>query len=189
MRHAEDDGRIAIWWAMSELFLDTRLDIHDYLRIAASLNRSGLRKEELWQILDREVGPALSFNLVDIAGEWAGFHPDEVARMVVASPWWLAILGRLQWRGLLRRQLKRDWERRIAPLLGPHPQVRSGLAGRPVAEWRARHPMPEEPAKGLAERVLLHAAGALALIYGAFIVLAGVAADLIAACLPGSKGR
>ena len=62
-----------IWHALSEFYLDTELDGADFDRIAAVFTKSGFTLEELRQIDLYEVFPLLQWNLLSVAGEWAGF--------------------------------------------------------------------------------------------------------------------
>jgi hypothetical protein len=76
------DERFAVWDALSEFFLDTELRETDYQRIAAVLVNSGYPMEKLRDILFFEVYPACYSNLLDVAGEWAGFPPEWIARNI-----------------------------------------------------------------------------------------------------------
>ena len=67
------DGRLPVWTALSELFLDTELQEDDHRRIAAVLAASPYTAKELDEILRCEVTPVLKPNLLCVAGEWAGF--------------------------------------------------------------------------------------------------------------------
>ena len=82
--------RKPVWEALSELFLDTELDDDDHKRIATVLARSGYTVEEMETILRREVGPAVSGNLLSTAGVWDGFDGDylEAAILHRENSWW-----------------------------------------------------------------------------------------------------
>jgi hypothetical protein len=71
------DARRPVWIAMADLFLDTDVRIW-YAHMARVLADSPFSLPELRQILDNEVTPALQGNLLDIAGEWAGFDNEWV---------------------------------------------------------------------------------------------------------------
>jgi len=62
-----------VWEALSDFFLDTELQEADYQRIASVLTCSSYTIAEIEEILRYEVYPALRWNLLAIAGEWAGF--------------------------------------------------------------------------------------------------------------------
>jgi hypothetical protein len=67
------DERMPVWKALSELFLDTELQENDHRRIARVLSVSPYSEKKLDEILRFEVTPVLKWNLLSIAGEWAGF--------------------------------------------------------------------------------------------------------------------
>jgi hypothetical protein len=62
--------RMPLWCALSELFLDTAMQRRDYEAIAEAARSSGFPAEQVYEILEREVFPALAFNLMQVAGEW-----------------------------------------------------------------------------------------------------------------------
>lgn len=65
-----------VWVAFSELFLDTELRKFDYDYIAGILAASPYSEDKLEEILRFEVTPVLKWNLMSVAGEWAGFDED-----------------------------------------------------------------------------------------------------------------
>ncbi len=101
------DARVPVWMALSELYLDNDVACaHD--AIARTLAASPYSLEALHRILVDEVHPALHTNLLQVAGEWAGF--DEAwliahLRAVCARPLWRRRLSRLSL-GLVRD----DWQ-------------------------------------------------------------------------------
>lgn len=123
----EDDAaaRRAVWLAFSELCLDTETGEDDYRRIAAELAASGYDLPTLESILLREVHPVTVYNLMSVAGEWAGFDPD-------------TLFARIQAR--LRRP---RWLRLVNPeVLLPLPFVGwRFLGGYPHAQWRILVPL------------------------------------------------
>ena len=78
------DARECVWTAMADLFLDTDVRIW-YVHTARVLAESPFSLAELREILDTEVTPALQGNLLDIAGEWAGFDNDWVIKEIRAT--------------------------------------------------------------------------------------------------------
>jgi hypothetical protein len=70
------DERMPIWDAFSEFFLDTELQARDHERIARILAASRYSEKELDGILAHEVYPVCKWNMLCVAGEWAGFHPE-----------------------------------------------------------------------------------------------------------------
>lgn len=76
------DDRLPVWNVLSEFFIDTELDSDDYKRIAFVLAASKYSLEEMEDILSYEVYPECKGNLLCIAGEWAGFHPDWISKRI-----------------------------------------------------------------------------------------------------------
>jgi len=66
--------REPIWLALSELWLDTELTERDLDHIASVMARSKYSLGELRDIYLYEVAPVLYPNLLNVAGEWAGFN-------------------------------------------------------------------------------------------------------------------
>lgn len=107
------DTRIPVWTALSELYLDTDVTL-SYASIVQTLAAAPYPVDTLRAILIDEVHPALCGNLLQVAGEWAGFDQDWLlARMqsVCAQPVWRRRLSRLSF-GLVRS----DW-RRLEPMI------------------------------------------------------------------------
>ena len=67
--------RTPVWDALQDLFMDTESE-DSYGFIARRCADSKYALEDLERILFNEVFPALSFNLLSIAGEWRGFQTD-----------------------------------------------------------------------------------------------------------------
>lgn len=107
------DTRIPVWTALSELYLDTDVSLW-YDSVAQTLAASPYAHEELERILVDEVHPALHFNLLDVAGEWAGFDETwlvEHMKAVCRRPLWRRRLARLSF-GMVR-----DHWRAIEPMI------------------------------------------------------------------------
>ena len=77
--------RRPLWVALSELWLDTELSAGDLERIARVMVDSGLTLEELRQVYLVEVAPAVSPNLLVVAGEWAGFDEEWLCSRIVRN--------------------------------------------------------------------------------------------------------
>jgi hypothetical protein len=73
---AQIDERMPVWDAFSDFFLDTELQPEHHERIARILAASRYSEKELDDILVYEVYPACKGNMLCVAGEWGGFHPD-----------------------------------------------------------------------------------------------------------------
>jgi hypothetical protein len=74
MKHAAEDlaGRRPVWEALSDLFLDTEVSLARNWRVGI-LAASPYSLEELERILIDEVHPICKYNLLSVAGVWAGF--------------------------------------------------------------------------------------------------------------------
>lgn len=84
-----DDAAIArrmpLWCALADLYLDTDMPEHWVPAIADVIVRDGWTIAEAEHILCWEVRPAFYGNLLQVAGEWAGWHEDDVRRLVLAG--------------------------------------------------------------------------------------------------------
>ncbi len=78
MQERTGADREPVWLALSEFWLDTKLDKYDHKRIAEVLAESPYSMNELKDIERYEVAPVLWSNLIDVAGEWAGWDPDQL---------------------------------------------------------------------------------------------------------------
>lgn len=86
-------ARRPVWAALSELFLDTDIAPTLAWRVR-TLAQSPYSIDELQAILVDEVTPACRWNLLSVAGEWAGFDLDALEGAILAraaqrsrSPW------------------------------------------------------------------------------------------------------
>lgn len=123
------EARIEVWKAMAEQFLDTesRQCIPSVALVCAE---AGLSTEQARQIWDDEVAPALAFNLLCVAGEWAAWDPEwlvaHIERRRRPSAW------SKFWSRFRPRLLPGVWlaiERCLDALLAlPSPQARRDLA-------------------------------------------------------------
>ena len=90
---AELASRKPVWEALAEFWLDSELVDYQFDYIARTIAASPYSIEEIHNIHDYEVAPAVSANLACVAGEWAAFDRewlearclDLVARR--QSPW------------------------------------------------------------------------------------------------------
>ena len=73
--------REQVWIAQSDLFLDTDVRLN-YAYVARVTAGSPYSLEELEAICRDEVAPIVESNLLDIAGEWAGFPDDWLIRSI-----------------------------------------------------------------------------------------------------------
>lgn len=98
---AEDiSARRPVWEALSDMFLDTDTSFSRRWRVD-QLAQSPYSIEQLEFILIEEVYPICKYNLMSVAGEWAGFDQDwlqaEILRRLSSRFRFLRIfnLGRL----------------------------------------------------------------------------------------------
>jgi hypothetical protein len=151
---SEDEiaARMPLWCALSDLFLDTQMQRQDYEAIARAAREGGFSVEQVRDIFEHEVFPALAFNLMSVAGEWAGFDPDFVRERILLT------LGRPQATrfltgGLKKQLLAEEWPRMLAVMEGREPD----LSDAPVR--------PDRPILLIGIGVLVVVAG-LALVFG-----------------------
>ena len=74
-KQAAGPGRITVWLAMADHFLDTetRHDIPLTALLCVEAGWSCERARDAWR---HEVSPAVAFNLWSVAGEWAGWDRE-----------------------------------------------------------------------------------------------------------------
>lgn len=90
---AELAARLPVWEALAEFWLDSELVDYQFDYIARAIAASPYSIEEIRNIHDYEVAPAVSANLCCVAGEWSGFDRQwlqERCLSLVArrhSPW------------------------------------------------------------------------------------------------------
>jgi hypothetical protein len=68
-------ARQPVWEALSDMFLDTDTSLSRQWR-ATQLAQSPYSIEQIEFILINEVYPVCKYNLLSVAGEWAGFNPE-----------------------------------------------------------------------------------------------------------------
>jgi hypothetical protein len=114
MKQASEDleARRPVWWALSDLFLDTELDELAYNYIARTCVDSPYSLKECEEILWDEVYPICIGNLFSMTGVWGAFDQEwleyEITRHV--STWRFRFwqrLGRKQ--PLFGRIVLSDW--------------------------------------------------------------------------------
>lgn len=84
--------RKLVWAALSELYLDTELQESDLEYIALVLLKSPFSFEEIKNIDQYEVFPVLFSNLLNPAGEWAGFEEKILVKNIMK---WIASRNKL----------------------------------------------------------------------------------------------
>ncbi|WP_295645609.1 hypothetical protein [uncultured Methylibium sp.] len=86
---AELAARRPVWEALSDLFLDTDVSLSRRWRVEL-LARSPYSVDQIEWILVNEVYPVCKYNLLSVAGEWAGFDPMWLEARILRrlrSPW------------------------------------------------------------------------------------------------------
>ncbi len=116
MKKASDDieARRPVWWALSDLFLDTELDEATYNYIAQICIESPYSPDECSEILWLEVFPICAGNLFSMAGVWGAFDQEwlesEILRHV--STWRFRFWKRFGFQPpLLGRIVLSDWHK------------------------------------------------------------------------------
>lgn len=110
MRTASDDlaSRRPVWVALSDMFLDTDVSLSRSWRIG-ELAQSPYSIDELQKILIFEVYPICKYNLLSVAGEWAGFDPDWLEQKILkraSLPLWALRIFNL---GRITVNLSAEW--------------------------------------------------------------------------------
>lgn len=119
---AELARRRPVWTALSGLWLDTELTDADLQHIARVAAASGYTLPELRHIYLHELAPVLGPNLLNVAGEWAGFDESSLhaaaRRRAETRPSFWARLWPFAWlnRKLMTYATEPDWQR-LAALL------------------------------------------------------------------------
>ena len=108
-------NRRPVWEAMSELFLDTELQENSLSHIASTLTQSPYSLDELESILFHEVYPVLVPNLLQTAGEWAGFDAAWLEAKIIERTRRRRIFKRMP--QFSRWMIRDDWNR-VKELVG-----------------------------------------------------------------------
>lgn len=114
MKQASEDieARRPVWWALSDLFLDTELDDFAYNYIARTCVDSHYSPKECAEILWHEVYPICIGNLFSMAGVWGAFNQEWLEHEIIrhVSTWRFRFWQRLGWKQLLfERSILYDW--------------------------------------------------------------------------------
>jgi hypothetical protein len=112
-------NRKPIWLALSAFYLDTELQEADFQGIAETILKSPYSFEEAKAIDKYEIFPVLQSNLLQVAGEWAGFEKDWLVEKITAElqhksrfkTLWIEIYYRLF------RWMHKDYWRRVGECL------------------------------------------------------------------------
>lgn len=79
------EERKPIWIALSDFYLDTELQELDFRHIAFKIIESPYSFEEVKEINKYEIFPVLQPNLMNVAGEWAGFNEEWLVNRIQES--------------------------------------------------------------------------------------------------------
>ena len=119
LSESEFERRKPVWTAFSEFWLDTELMEDDLHRIAHVAVVSGYSVTELRNIYLYEVAPVVGRNLLNVAGEWAGFSDDwlhtEARKLAEHRSIWLRFwffVGIGRW--LMTYATERHWHRIVS---------------------------------------------------------------------------
>ena len=81
----EIERRKPVWFALSELWLDTELSDSGLNYIATKMVESGYSLNELRVICDSEIAPVVFKNLQTPVGVWSGFDESWLAQQIVTQ--------------------------------------------------------------------------------------------------------
>ena len=106
------EERKKVWIALSDLFLDTDTKLF-HENIIKVLVVSPYDIDELKNIMLNEVYPVCGWNLLSVAGEWAGFDQECLVDEILKEPSilskvWIKTIGKLsmwnylEWRKILK---------------------------------------------------------------------------------------
>lgn len=77
-------NRATVWLALSELFTARELQDYDYKWMVLLLKESGMSRDEIFRIIDEEVAPALSANLLyNPTPVMDGWSEEEIKTLVI----------------------------------------------------------------------------------------------------------
>jgi len=81
----EIERRKPVWFALSELWLDTELSDSDLHHIATKMVDSGYSLNELRVICDSEIAPVVYKNLHTPVGVWSGFDESWLTQQILTQ--------------------------------------------------------------------------------------------------------
>ena len=81
----EIERRKPVWFALSELWLDTELSDTDLHHIATKMVDSGYSLNELRVICDSEIAPVVYKNLRTPVGVWSGFDESWLTQQILTQ--------------------------------------------------------------------------------------------------------
>lgn len=116
MYELEDlEDRKLVWWALSDLYLDTELDENDFKYIALTIFNSPYTYDKVREIDQYEVFPVLFSNLLNPMGEWGGFNDKILFKNVLN---WMESRTKLdmvavQWGYPMYRWMNKEYWRKI----------------------------------------------------------------------------
>ncbi len=121
------ENRRPVWRALSELFLDTELQDDELSYIARTMAESPYSLSEIETILAREVYPVCIFNMLCVAGEWAGFNEEWLEESILKHAQRRWALGNVATRNrwMIRWMIHDDWNR-VKYHYSQHPAVVDG---------------------------------------------------------------
>ena len=104
----ELEARRCAWTALSELFLDTEVNIPS---IITCLQQSHFNWAEIETIMECEVAPVVGSNVFSIAGEWRGFNLTAIQARYLAGTARPSLTGRAA-----LHVIREDWKQVQAAL-------------------------------------------------------------------------
>lgn len=86
------EERKLVWLALSDLYLDTELQEWQFQYMAGIFLKSPFNLEKIKKIDQYEVFPVLFSNLLNPAGEWAGFEEKRLVKNIMT---WMEFRSKL----------------------------------------------------------------------------------------------
>lgn len=97
-----------VWEALSELFLDTEIELQ---HVISSLQGSGFSRADIEKVMRCEVAPVLGGNVLSVAGVWLAFDLTPVEQRYLSGQARPSFTG---WLAL--RVMRKEWQQVLAAL-------------------------------------------------------------------------
>lgn len=79
------ENKKAIWFTISDLYLDSELDDFDFKRIALDIYNSSFSIKKVIEIDKYDVFPVLIYNLLSVAGIWGSFEKESLNNAIIKN--------------------------------------------------------------------------------------------------------
>lgn len=118
----ELERRKPVWFAFSDLFLDTEINEFEIASIVRICRESKYSQAELQRILLNEVAPVVGLNLLNIfpGGNWSGFDEEWLHSEIIKleQPFWVIKVPLLKqlYEGVIKSMLRSEWRQILSGL-------------------------------------------------------------------------